>query len=332
MTHASQNIEMVVSPKHSFSSLQSFYLHADFVSLCQISFLLRSPKLSSFCMTLMEGSAPEGPTSFPAWAEIFGRFALQTPNLREFCLSKQAPKTALILGATGQTGQHLLKSLLASSEYSRVAEYGRRVTPSDDISTGKDKLEQKVIDFEKLQDSDLKKGNWDVVFITLGTTRANAGSAEAFEKIDREYVINAAKEAKSDDPALAQRLVYLSSTGANANSPFLYPKSKGLTEIGLAKLGYADTIVFRPAALAGTHRPESRIAESVLLGITSVLSRFSDRLEIKVSDLGRAIALAGIMGSKSLPANVNAKQEGPEGARFTVIDNPGALKLAALDK
>ncbi|KAF9038514.1 hypothetical protein BJ165DRAFT_1498540 [Panaeolus papilionaceus] len=239
------------------------------------------------------------------------------------------PKTALIIGATGQTGQHVLKSLLASSEFSRVAEYGRRVTPDNEITTGKEKLEQKVIDFEKLQDSDLKKGNWDVVFITLGTTKATAGSAEAFEKIDREYVINAAKEAKSEDPSHSQRLVYLSSTGANANSPFLYPKSKGLTEIGLAKLGYADTIVFRPAALAGTHRQDGRMAESVLLSITGVLSRFTDRLEIKVSELGRAIVHAGALGSKSLPANINAKEEGPEGAKFTVIDNPGSLKLAA---
>lgn len=72
--------------------------------------------------------------------------------------------------------------------------------------TGVDKLEQKVIDFEKIQDAGLRQGKWDVVFITyvssalllievgsltclyyrLGTTKAAAGSAEAFEKIDRE--------------------------------------------------------------------------------------------------------------------------------------------------
>jgi len=93
-----------------------------------------------------------------------------------------------------------------------VGEYGRRLTPAENIFNGKDKLEQKVIDFEKLKESDLKQGNWDVVFITyvrpihsavsflanfieltvaglyyrLGTTKAAAGSAEAFEKIDRE--------------------------------------------------------------------------------------------------------------------------------------------------
>ena len=77
-----------------------------------------------------------------------------------------ASQSALIIGATGQTGRHLLKTLLASPHFTHVSEYGRRVTPKDEITTGIDKLEQKVIDFEKLQDSGLSQGKWDVVFIT----------------------------------------------------------------------------------------------------------------------------------------------------------------------
>lgn len=115
-------------------------------------------------------------------------------------------KSALVLGATGAVGKHVLKELLSSPHFTRVGEYGRRVTPIDEITTGKEKLEQKTIDFEKLEESGLKAGKWDVVFITyvhsfylglagfirgvyrLGTTRAAAGSAAAFEKIDRESV------------------------------------------------------------------------------------------------------------------------------------------------
>ncbi|KIK23788.1 hypothetical protein PISMIDRAFT_678758, partial [Pisolithus microcarpus 441] len=70
-----------------------------------------------------------------------------------------------------------------------------------------------------------------------------------FEKIDREYVVNACRAAKSEDPAHEQRLVYLSSVGADATSHFLFTKSKGLTELALARLGYSDTIVFRPGML-----------------------------------------------------------------------------------
>lgn len=116
----------------------------------------------------------------------------------------------MIVGATGATGKHLLRELLASNKFTRVGEFGRRLTPVDDLP-GKEKLQQTVIDFEKLDEEKLKAGKWDVVFITcvhqdcarctrffawwrlssgivrrLGTSRRVAGSAEAFEKIDRQ--------------------------------------------------------------------------------------------------------------------------------------------------
>lgn len=93
-------------------------------------------------------------------------------------------KSALIIGATGATGKHLLKELLASNDYSRVGEYGRRVTPADQLggaSTGS-KLEQKVVDFEKIGEAGLKEGKWDVVFITYVAVvgfKGNGGSLNA---------------------------------------------------------------------------------------------------------------------------------------------------------
>jgi oxidoreductase len=74
---------------------------------------------------------------------------------------------------------------LASPHYSKVAEYGRKLTPIEALPE-REKLEQKTIDFEKLSESGLKDQKWDTVFIALGTTRKGAGSAEAFERIDRE--------------------------------------------------------------------------------------------------------------------------------------------------
>ncbi|KAJ3717747.1 hypothetical protein C8R42DRAFT_151534 [Lentinula raphanica] len=236
---------------------------------------------------------------------------------------------ALLIGASGQTGQHLLKELLNSPNYSQVHEYGRRVTDTELLSSGKDKLQQKVIDFEKLNDSGLKDGNWDVVFITLGTTRKNAGSVEAFEKIDREYVINVAREARISGKD--QRLVYLSSTGANASSSFLYTKSKGLTELGLASLGYKDTIIFRPAMLAGVDRPESRPLETIARYFTNGLSHITSSVEIKVATLAKAMAKAGSLGSASLPPVARATQAGKENASFTVVGNAGAIALAQFE-
>lgn len=74
--------------------------------------------------------------------------------------------SALLLGATGATGSLLLQEVLASPAFTRVGEYGRRVTCLDKITTGRDKLEQKVIDYEQIEKMELREGRWDVIFIT----------------------------------------------------------------------------------------------------------------------------------------------------------------------
>ncbi|KAJ7178107.1 hypothetical protein C8R46DRAFT_1075845 [Mycena filopes] len=232
-------------------------------------------------------------------------------------------QTALILGATGQTGGYLLKELLASSHFARVAEFGRRTTSLDTLTMGKDKLEQKTIDFEKPEEA-LQGGKWDVVFIALGTTAKAAGSSEAFERIDREYVINAARAAKGDYP---QRLIYVSARSANSTSRALYSRSKGLTEEGLAGLGYADTIMFRPGLLTGTNRPEIRIAQTIVGYITPLIAFIDPNIEIKVATLAKSIAKAAQLGTAGLPSVVGATQHGKDGAHFTVVTNAGALAL-----
>lgn len=76
-------------------------------------------------------------------------------------------KSALLIGATGAVGKHVLRELLASKEFTRVGEYGRRVTPKEQFSgIDSSKLEQKTINFESLEDAGLKDGKWDVVFVT----------------------------------------------------------------------------------------------------------------------------------------------------------------------
>ncbi|EIW75203.1 hypothetical protein CONPUDRAFT_169601 [Coniophora puteana RWD-64-598 SS2] len=242
-------------------------------------------------------------------------------------------KSALVLGATGATGKHLLRHVLASPEFTRVGEYGRRVTPAETIEmyAGKEKLEQRTMDFERLSESGLNEGRWDVVYIVMGTNRATAGSAEAFTKIDREYVVRAAKEARTDDPTHEQRLVYLSSAGANASSHFLYAKSKGLTELELAALGYKETIVFRPAFLKGAERPERRVAESVFGYISGALSTVSSSMEIPIQLCAKSICNAGRLGVAGLPTSAQAERAGKEGAWFTLINNSGANKLGKAD-
>ncbi|KAG8985276.1 Protein fmp52, mitochondrial [Tulasnella sp. 427] len=246
----------------------------------------------------------------------------------------QGSESVLLLGATGATGKHVLRDLLASNHFSRVVEAGRRVTPTESLqdATGKEKLTQKVIDFEKLEESGLKDEKVDAVVVVLGTSKASAGSAEAFEKIDREYVLNAAKAAKVD--AGQQRLVYLSSAGADANSFFLYPKSKGLTEQGLASL-YSDCIIFRPGLLKEANRDEPRLVETIISKIHDVVPFGRDTWAIPVKELAKAITVAAEQGSANLSPDALATKEDPKKEGVTpywVIGNKGSVGLSRLWK
>ncbi|EPQ31670.1 uncharacterized protein PFL1_01003 [Pseudozyma flocculosa PF-1] len=207
---------------------------------------------------------------------------------------------------------------------------------------------QHPLDFDKLLSGDqaeaekLSQVGADVVFITLGTTRAEAGSAQAFEKIDRQYVLAAAQAALTGSttttmtttttkPAADKTIVYCSSQAANSSSLFLYPRSKGLTEEGLAKLA-SDVIIFRPGFLAQAERKQPRALETIFGKLTGVVSHFSSNVEINVSTLGLAMVKAGQLGSAGLRSQgmgappAFKKDEGTDNT-VTVVSNAEAIQL-----
>lgn len=76
--------------------------------------------------------------------------------------------SALTIGATGAVGRHILSLLLGSKDFTKVAEYGRRVTPQTELASQvpSNKLEQKTINFEKIAEEGLQDGKFDVVVLT----------------------------------------------------------------------------------------------------------------------------------------------------------------------
>ncbi|GAA5867283.1 hypothetical protein JCM1840_005009 [Sporobolomyces johnsonii] len=242
----------------------------------------------------------------------------------------------LLLGATGETGRHALAAALSSPAVSQVNTFGRSPPKTVDQGTpGFSKLVHTPLDFEKLLASDdhaaeakkLKDANADVVLCTLGTTRKNAGSAEAFERIDRDYVLKAAEAARIEGKK--QKMIYLSSGGASSSSPFLYPKSKGLTEEGLAALGYDQTIIFRPGFLVvpGGRKGDHRLAESLFGKLTGVLSHFTDSTQIETPLLGRALVNAAVATGELAAPFANPEKIGAEPHSVVAINNAGAMKL-----
>ncbi|GAA5929060.1 Fmp52p [Sporobolomyces koalae] len=239
----------------------------------------------------------------------------------------------IILGATGATGKESLAAALASPSVATVHSFGRRSPPVDNLP-GKEKLRHESLDFDKLllargtaeyeaEANKLKQVDADSVLIALGTTRKTAGSAEAFERIDREYVVKAAEAAKVEGKT--QKLVYLSASSSNSSSSFLYVRSKGLTEEQLAALGYSQTIIARPGYLdVPGGRGESRILETGFGKVMNLLSTFSDRLKIETPTLGKALVHAAIATGQ---LTQYGQSETLKGSSITSINNAQLMKL-----
>ncbi|KAG0324369.1 Oxidoreductase htatip2 [Dissophora globulifera] len=164
--------------------------------------------------------------------------------------------SALVLGGTGAVGKCLVRDALASDAFTRVLTLGRRPVAINDTFTNISLLDQKSVDFENIPATFPETDIPQIVFCSLATTRAQTGwSAAAFKKIDQQYVLDSARyihEKAPKDPETGKSKVHFlhcSSLGANADSLFLYPKTKGETENALAEIGFERLSIFHPAFL-----------------------------------------------------------------------------------
>jgi len=147
---------------------------------------------------------------------------------------------ALVIGATGATGQEIVSQLLEDDNFNSVSIFVRK-----DPNITHSKLKIFVIDFSKLEEfKELIKG--DVLFSCLGTTLRDAGSKDKQYLVDYTYQYEFAK-ISSDNGVPIYSLV--SSTGANENSPFFYLKIKGKLEEAVKKLPFKNIQIFQPPTL-----------------------------------------------------------------------------------
>ena len=169
-------------------------------------------------------------------------------------------KTALLLGATGMVGSHLLQQLLESPHYSQVIALVRRP-----LATQHPKLRQEILDFD---DPDAAKIKGDDVFCALGTTLAKAGSKEAQYRIDCIYPYEIGKIARQNG---ARQYLLVSSLGADAQSSNFYLKTKGDLEERIRSLDFEHFVSARPSILLGD-RKEVRVGERVGIVLARVFA------------------------------------------------------------
>ncbi|HEX8176859.1 MAG TPA: oxidoreductase [Pyrinomonadaceae bacterium] len=150
-----------------------------------------------------------------------------------------------MLGATGLVGGHCLELLLEDDAYLRVVSLGRRETGRQHP-----KLEEHLIDFERLKDSShLFRG--DDLFCCLGTTIKKAGSQAAFRQVDFTYPVEAARIASENGTA---QFLLVSAIGADSGSRIFYNRTKGEVEEAVAKFPFRGVQIFRPSLLLGERR------------------------------------------------------------------------------
>lgn len=164
---------------------------------------------------------------------------------------------AIIIGASGMVGTQLLKQVLASDQYSEVLSLVRK--PG---TITHPKLSEITVDFSQPIDWEhLVTG--DVLFSTLGTTLAKAGSKDAQYQVDFHYQYNVAKAAAKNE---VNAYVLVSSAGASAKSGNFYLKMKGQLEDAVKMLPFNVFSILQPGQLDG-QRKEKRITENLALKI-----------------------------------------------------------------
>lgn len=177
---------------------------------------------------------------------------------------RSSHRTALLAGASGLVGGHLLQRLLADPRYKRVVTVGRKA-----LGIEHPKLRSLITDFDAIEAAMAGLGETvDDAFCALGTTIKTAGSRAAFQRVDFGYVVAFARAARASN---ARRFMLVSAIGSSARSRIFYLRVKGETEEAVAALGFPALDIFRPGLLLG-QRAESRPREALGMALAPFLN------------------------------------------------------------
>ena len=171
-------------------------------------------------------------------------------------------KIALIFGASGLVGSHLLNQLISNNNYSKIKLFVRSTIDLNDP-----KIEIIQTDFNNLENhrEDIKG---DDCFFCIGTTKKNSPDKDEYKRVELEVPKQIAQIAKSN---FVNSFVFVSSGYADPKSSGNYLKFKGEVEEELKKLNFPKLGVMRPSFLLGD-RKEKRVGEKIGIFIFKLIS------------------------------------------------------------
>lgn len=218
---------------------------------------------------------------------------------------------AFVAGPSGAVGKALMAQLRKDKRFAMVKSLGRREykfgyeDEPEEPERG-DWNEQVVVDYENLTETlGEQLTGLDVGFCCLGTTRKQAGSDEAFRRVDYDYVLEIAKLAKAQG---VKRMLLVSSIGADASSWFLYPRTKGQIENALTDLSFEHLVVYRPSVL--DRGVDTRFVEKVSVPFMNLFNKY------QVMPVGK---LASVMIKHAVA---------PPAEAVTILENPAIHNAA----
>jgi uncharacterized protein YbjT (DUF2867 family) len=173
-------------------------------------------------------------------------------------------KTAVVLGATGLIGQHLVQELLQNVYFSKV-----RILVRRPLNINHPKADIQVVNFNDEKDIAAKIDIGDVIFCCIGTTRKKVkGNKTEYRKVDYDIPIITARLGVQHG---FNQFLMVSAIGANPIAANFYLQLKGCIEEDVTALPFECIHIFRPSILLGK-REEFRLGESIGKGFMKGIS------------------------------------------------------------
>jgi uncharacterized protein YbjT (DUF2867 family) len=173
-------------------------------------------------------------------------------------------KTAVVLGATGLIGQHLVQELLQNEFFSKV-----RILVRRPLTLNHPKADIQVVNFNDEKDIAARIDIGDVIFCCIGTTRKKVkGNKTEYRKVDYDIPIIVARLGVQHG---FNQFLMVSAIGANPAAGNFYLQLKGCIEEDIAALPFESIHIFRPSILLGK-REEFRFGEKIGQGFMKAIS------------------------------------------------------------
>ena len=213
-------------------------------------------------------------------------------------------KKAIVFGATGFIGSHLLRDLLDNPDYERVIAVARKP-----LALSHARLTTLIGDLASLPALKPQLVA-DEVFIALGTTRKHTPDEAEYYKIDHDYPVLAAEIAKANG---AKSVFLVTAVGANAASSVFYVRTKGEVERDVLALNFDHTHIFRPSMILG-ERDEDRPRERMIIAVWNVINPLL---------VGPVDRYRGLTGEEIARAIANAAQHQTEKVQHLSLEGDG---------